>query len=167
MSTETLTQITADIQNDRRSGALVGITKVLTDFLTGVPGLGQLAEQEIGQLAKFSAYGKIKAELAKLDAEAAEHERAALVAEAVHATLAEYLNGLSEGQQAIAEALARLDAWLEATRHELAGGRDSIHQALVSGGTGVILEGRGGPGADIKQDHITGARTVGVRIKRS
>ena len=166
MNVDELGQIAVDINQNKKTSAVARLGKVVADAISDIPGIGKLTQATIDGLAQYSAYSKVSAALKALDTEAAEVEKAARIAQAVHQTLHEHLNSLSDGQQAIAQALVRLDSWLDATRRELADGQDEIYQKLVSGGaTGVILEAGRDRGADIRQDHVTGKGTTGVIIK--
>jgi hypothetical protein len=103
--------------------------------------VGTLTEQASRGLAKFSAYGRLRAAVAEAATESAEAEQAARVAAVVVETLQDHLRAHHDQQQAFTAAVGRLDDWLAAMRAELTGGPDHIVQRQVDGGaTGAILE---------------------------
>lgn len=157
--------IAADLRKGDKSGVVARTAALMARVATDVPLVGPLTEQSSRALAEFSGYGKMKAALAQVDTEFAEADRAAAVANAVRDVLREHLHGLEAGQQAIAAALFRLDGWLEEVHAELFAGRDTVHQTLVSGGRGVVLEAGQRNAVDITQGEVKGARTIGVHIK--
>ena len=148
-----------------REGVIARLVRVALELASDIPILGPLGETGVRALLDRTSTGRIKNELAAIDAETSRVEQAAQVAAFVARQLGEELHDLHQDQQAIAAALVRLDERLAELQ---AGwrGQDRIYQKQVDGGaTGTILEGGARAGVDLTQDRVTGAGTVGVRVQ--
>ncbi len=164
---ETLAEIARTARIKDQAGFVATCGKLLTALASGVPWVGKLTEEALREAFSLSAYGRMAAEIGKLEAEEASGLQAQRIAELVAQLLIHSLVGVGE---APAEGAVPLDPRFADFGRQVGElvarrARIEVRQGTVAdGATGVRVSSTTDKDIRVDQDHVVGKGTVGVDL---